>query len=325
MKLHAALWSRPRCETFGTRSFPRKRESTFSCPGRAKRDLGPRAVASGLWVSAFRGDERSKQQTPLIPAQAGIQGQGLGPRFRGDERSKQQTPLIPAPAGIQGQSLGPRFRGDERKEDLVGLRFPSLMIRSSASRQPRVVPWWPVPKASEASISTAMRLIRARPRACAPCTTNRPASTGARPSRLLSTQSVGASVSKLSAWAAAVPAADAISARTALASGCWRKWRASDQCPDASSKAATAISSAAGLPASASAIFCTVVASLESRATTVVSRLREGSSITPLVFSPLLTVGYPQAVPADSQNAQQLIRRLSTGLARVYDDPSGMG
>jgi len=23
---------------------------------------------------------------PLIPAQAGIQGQGLGPRFRGDER-----------------------------------------------------------------------------------------------------------------------------------------------------------------------------------------------------------------------------------------------
>src|SRR5439155_9398209 len=111
MKLRAALWLRLRCKTFGLRSFPRKRESTFSCPGRAKRDPGPRAVASGLWVPAFRGDERSKQQTPLIPAQAGIQGQGLGPRFRGDERSKQQTPLIPAQAGIQGQDLGPLFAG----------------------------------------------------------------------------------------------------------------------------------------------------------------------------------------------------------------------
>jgi len=85
------------------------------------------------------------------------------------------------------------------------------------------------------------------------------------------------------------------------------------------------MSSAAGLPASASAIFCTVAASLESRATTVVSRLREGSSITPLVFSPSLTVEYPQAVAADSQNAQQLVRRLSTGLAPLHDHPSGMG
>ncbi|HMK79736.1 MAG TPA: biotin/lipoyl-containing protein [Xanthobacteraceae bacterium] len=30
--------------------------------------------------------------------------------------SKPQTPLTPANAGVQGQALGPRFRGDERKE-----------------------------------------------------------------------------------------------------------------------------------------------------------------------------------------------------------------
>src|SRR5439155_19170811 len=34
-------------------SFPRKRESTFSCPGRAKRDPGPRAAAGGPSVPGF--------------------------------------------------------------------------------------------------------------------------------------------------------------------------------------------------------------------------------------------------------------------------------
>src|SRR6266516_667857 len=37
------------------RSFPRKRESTFSCPGRAKRDPGPRAAASAPGSPLSRG------------------------------------------------------------------------------------------------------------------------------------------------------------------------------------------------------------------------------------------------------------------------------
>ena len=58
------------------RSFPRQRES------RAKARVPAFAGTNGV---------NNKQQAPLIPAQAGIQGQGLGPRVRGDERSKQQT------------------------------------------------------------------------------------------------------------------------------------------------------------------------------------------------------------------------------------------
>ena len=109
-----------------------------------------------------------------------------------------------------------------------------------------MVPWWPVPKASAASISMPMRLTRTRARSCAPCTTKRPASTGARPSRLLRTQSVGASVSNASPCAAAAPATDAICARTAASSGRSRKWMASDQRPSGSSNAETATSSASG-------------------------------------------------------------------------------
>jgi hypothetical protein len=36
-------------------------------------------------------------------------------------------PLIPAQAGIQGRGLGPRFRGDERKS-WVGARMPLRLI-----------------------------------------------------------------------------------------------------------------------------------------------------------------------------------------------------
>jgi len=35
----------------------------------------------------------------------------------------EQAPLIPAQAGIQGQELGPRFRGDERDNSIqLGMR-----------------------------------------------------------------------------------------------------------------------------------------------------------------------------------------------------------
>src|SRR6516165_10059923 len=139
----------------------------------------------------------------------------------------------------------------------------------------------PMSSAMAAAISIPIRLARTRARSCAPCTTKRPASTGARPSRLLRTQSVGASVSNTSAWAAALPAADAINARTAASSGRWRKWMASDQRPGASSKAEAANCSASKLSASASAMFCAVEASLESRATTVA--MGEGSGMAQLL------------------------------------------
>ena len=50
-----------------------------------------------------------------------------------------------------------------------------------------------------------MRLTRTLARSCAPCTTKRPASTGVSPSRLALTQSLAASVSKASAFAASAP------------------------------------------------------------------------------------------------------------------------
>src|SRR5439155_10573694 len=133
MKLRAALWLRLRCKTFGLRSFPRKRESTFSCPGRAKRDPGPRAVASGLWVPAFRGDERSKQQTPLIPAQAGIQGQGLGPRFRGDERKVWLRLLWTKPSRIWG-SRTPTMQQTPGRAGGNGMVSPTRALRRKHAR-----------------------------------------------------------------------------------------------------------------------------------------------------------------------------------------------
>src|SRR5947209_8694007 len=77
------------------RSFPRKRES--SAKAWVPASAGTNGVSNKLrsfprkressakaWVPRFRGDERSKEQTPLIPAQAGIQRQGLGsPLSRG--------------------------------------------------------------------------------------------------------------------------------------------------------------------------------------------------------------------------------------------------
>ena len=62
-------------------------------------------------------------------------------------------------------------------------------IRSSARRQPSVVPWWPVPKAVPASISSEMPPARRRTRSCAPCRKKRPAATGASPSSDWRTQS----------------------------------------------------------------------------------------------------------------------------------------
>ena len=47
--------------------------------------------------------------------------------------------------------------------------------RSKCRRQPRVVPWWPVPKASPASISMPMSLAPTCARSCAPWTRKRPA------------------------------------------------------------------------------------------------------------------------------------------------------
>src|SRR5262249_55729016 len=124
-----------------------------------------------------------------------------------------------------------------------------------------------------------IRLPRTRSRPCAVCTGKRPASPGARPSRLLRTQLVGASVSNVSAAAAAPPAADAMSARTAASSGGARKWMARDHCPEESSKAEAANCPAVRLSASASAILRTVAASLERRATTGAPQLGDDSGI----------------------------------------------
>ena len=47
-----------------------------------------------LYQLSYRGI-RSIDPDPLIPAQAGIQGQELGPRFRGDERVSDPISLAP--------------------------------------------------------------------------------------------------------------------------------------------------------------------------------------------------------------------------------------
>src|SRR5262249_57243292 len=91
----------------------------------------------------------------------------------------------------------------------------------------------------------------------------------------------GGSGCNTGAWAAGLPAADAMNARTAASSGRWRKWMASDQRRGPSSKAEEANCSASKLSASASAIFSAVEASLESRATTVA--MGEGSGMAQLL------------------------------------------
>ena len=116
---------------------------------------------------------------------------------------------------------------------------------------------------------------RTRARSCAPCTTKRPASTGLRPSRLLRTQSVGASVSNANARAASAPAADSTRARTAASSGRSRKCTASDQRPSGSSNAEAATCSPSKVSASASPILRAAAWSVERRATAV----GEGSGI----------------------------------------------
>ena len=132
------------------------------------------------------------------------------------------------------------FLGRLPVASMLRLRFCCLAIRSNARRQPRVVPWWPVPNASPASICMRVRFDVTRPASCAPCTAKRPASTGPSASRPLRTQSVGASVPKTSVSAAALPAAAAISACTDLSSGRCRKCTSTDQRPSGSSNAAAA-------------------------------------------------------------------------------------
>src|SRR5205807_1223009 len=69
------------------RSFPRKRE--FSAKARVPAFAGTNGVSNKL-----RSFPRKRESSSRLIS-------NLGPRFRGDERSKQQTPLIPAQAGIQ--------------------------------------------------------------------------------------------------------------------------------------------------------------------------------------------------------------------------------
>src|SRR6266581_7549839 len=108
-----------------------------------------------LWTKPsrrWRSRIPTMQQTPLIPAKAGIQGAwsvALGPRFRGDERKVWLRLLWTKPSRIwrsrtptmqqnsvhsreSGESRGhgpwlwvPRFRGDERK---VWLRLRALAL-----------------------------------------------------------------------------------------------------------------------------------------------------------------------------------------------------
>src|SRR5205814_5209153 len=48
-------------------------------------------------------------------------------------RAHRQSPLIPAQAGIQGQELGPRFRGDERRKERAQLHEVDLYFASSSA------------------------------------------------------------------------------------------------------------------------------------------------------------------------------------------------
>src|SRR5437588_7359947 len=59
-----------------------------------------------------------------------------------DPPTLEQTPLIPAQAGIHGPELGPRFRGDERNECTLIQRKPKP--RAMMPRSTSVVPPWMV-------------------------------------------------------------------------------------------------------------------------------------------------------------------------------------
>src|SRR5438445_203553 len=91
----------------------------------------------------------------------------------------------------------------------------------------------------------------------------------------------------------------------------------SDPHPCGSAKAVVAKCSDARLSASASALFCAVEASLESRATTVA--MGEGSGIARLSFvpSPAFTADYPKPASANPQNAQQPYSVIVHGIARA--------
>jgi hypothetical protein len=66
---------------------------------------------------------RWEQQSPFIPAQAGIQSKGLGPRFRGDERSfGSARPVVPAV--MPGLVPGIHALQRPRKKDVDGRDKP---------------------------------------------------------------------------------------------------------------------------------------------------------------------------------------------------------
>ena len=81
----------------------------------------------------------------------------LGDEFYDDQEAQ------PAPAG--GVTVGGHMG---LLLILVALIVPVLLLLRPPPRHPAVVPWWPVPKASPASISMAISPPRAVPRLCDP-------------------------------------------------------------------------------------------------------------------------------------------------------------
>ena len=80
----------------GARYENSKRMSSEGLIGAAEgtRTPDPLITNEVLYQLSYRGI-RSIDPDPLIPAQAGIQGQELGPRFRGDERVSDPISLAP--------------------------------------------------------------------------------------------------------------------------------------------------------------------------------------------------------------------------------------
>src|SRR5262249_39038784 len=108
-----------------------------------------------------------------------------------------------------------------------------------------------------------------RARSWAPCTKKRPASTGARPSRLALTQSFPCTELKARALAASDPAANATIARTAASFGQSRKWTATAHCPGPAIWAEPTASNVSKLAATPSRIARAVASSVTRRATTL--------------------------------------------------------
>src|SRR6266849_6834308 len=116
----------------------------------------------------------------------------------------------------------------------------AFSTESSSNRQPRVVPWWPVPNASAASISMPSLLGGTFARSCRPCTMNRPARTGTSSSSVALTQSLASTVSKLMSRATSSPAARRTSSRIEVWSGTSAKCTVTSQRPSGPANAAIA-------------------------------------------------------------------------------------